>query len=199
MKSSRFSLLLLIPALLVALSGCLPASFYPYYTEKELVENDSLLGLWETDDGGEFYLFKKGDEKEYTLEVIADLKITQYSVHLFKLGSRHYLDIYPGADVVGSGFGIIPGHVIWACQVEKDRMAWTHFNYDRIKKGLDSGQMTGIKYMESNQVFFLPSSTQELQAFILKHEKEPDFFDSKPFATLHRATTKDIKPKEERK
>ena len=108
--------LLLIAFISLWLSGCVVYSFYPLYTEKDLFENDMLLGEWfedddqdvefsDTDDEWKFTHPFLGDEKDgirdkkrYVLSLTSKedgvVKESKFEVHVIKLADEYFLDFY---------------------------------------------------------------------------------------------------------
>jgi hypothetical protein len=86
---------LLLLALMVLLAGCI-GSLQPLYTDKDLVFDPGLIGLWSEENGKETWLFEKEGEKAYRL-TYADERGRKgvFLAHLFTLEGSRFLDLFP--------------------------------------------------------------------------------------------------------
>ena len=81
--------------MLLFLAGCVP-SLNPLYTEKDLIFDEALLGVWsEKENSNDGWTFRKRDEKSYLLVVQAGEKSSPFIAHLVQLGKYRFLDLYP--------------------------------------------------------------------------------------------------------
>lgn len=81
--------------LLLLFTGCVP-SLNPLYTEKDLIFDHSLIGIWTEDGTGESWAFSNCDELSYTL-VHTDVggKKGKFDARLVKVADKTFLDITP--------------------------------------------------------------------------------------------------------
>ena len=122
--------LILVIVVAMCMAGCWTLSIHPLYTEKDLVFDPSLVGVWEdpNDPDADTWIFTKAEGKSYRL-VIRENKASEppkgkgevflkgdhvsqgvFEVHLLKLGAFLFLDFFPEEPENGNDFYI--GHVI---------------------------------------------------------------------------------------
>src|SRR5262245_41763896 len=77
-----------------ALTGCILTSVYPFYTDKDLVFDQALLGKWSKPADGETWQFDKEGTNAYRLSVISGGKTNVIQAHLLKLEDARYLDLF---------------------------------------------------------------------------------------------------------
>ena len=87
----------IVLAALCGITGCLPTSINPLYTDKDLVFDPALVGVWsEKEESKETWSFEKAGEKEYkVLYTEDDGKTGQFEGHLLKIGDTRFLDLFP--------------------------------------------------------------------------------------------------------
>ncbi len=96
--------LFVIAALAFFLSGCLIMSFYPFYVEKDLFENDILTGKWIDEDSLVWNFahpvintntLETTNNKNFNLNLTDyDFRNTSLNVNPFKHGNTIFLDFY---------------------------------------------------------------------------------------------------------
>jgi len=86
--------LLMFGSLLV-LSGCIPLALHPFYTEKDLVFEDALVGTWKMENETEGFVFEKSGPLAYTMIEKDEGGEAEFDAYLFKLGDEMFLDLYP--------------------------------------------------------------------------------------------------------
>ncbi len=191
----RLILVAVIPALI--LSGCLVASFHPFYKETDLVTNDELLGNWigkkslltfERQNGSGYLVNYKDCEDPYNApEDYSTCTAADFTVHLMKLGDEHFMDFYPRAymntDNLFLNLHIRPTHSFAKVIIKKEAIQIMMFDYGWLMNYLNNkGKLAHIR---SDDLVTLTASTEELQAFVLTHQKEPGFF-SEPVTLVRR-------------
>lgn len=94
MQKERWILKCLATSVALGLAGCVP-SLHPLYTSDTIVFEPALLGSWaETDSEGRWE-FRQGGENSYRLTMTDDDKQGEFEVHLVKIGSSRFLDLFP--------------------------------------------------------------------------------------------------------
>ena len=58
-----------LAALAAVLAGCVPISIYPFYGVGDLVQDASLVGVWQSADGQNSWIFTPGRDKSCNLEI----------------------------------------------------------------------------------------------------------------------------------
>lgn len=177
--------------LVLGMTGCFVLSVHPLYFEKDLVFESGLVGTWgekeHEKDLSELWIFKKSGEKSYRL-IIRDEKEGEglFEAHLLKLGDHMFLDLYPEEPETGSEFynmHVIPAHSFMRVSLEGHVLRLAFFDLDWLKKNIEQNKVT-IKHERRDDTIVLTASTEELQAFVLKHIEEAFIFEEE--GTLHR-------------
>ena len=187
--------LILIPLLIVLFAtGCLVRSLNPLYTEKDVIFDPALIGVWEPDYGDkEKWEFQKGEGKSYKL-IHTDKHTNRaiFEVHLVKLGSWKFLDIFVVSFEDDSGkdigeklnyFGLFhlwPVHTFMRVDSIGDELKLRWFNLDWLSGKLKENPKA-IQHLrfgkESDNDILLTASTYELQDFILQNVETDAFKD----------------------
>jgi hypothetical protein len=173
MKTRSF-LTLFVAALL--LTACIP-SVNPFYTAKDLVFDDRLVGEWQGTgkDDQDLWKFEKAEDASYRLAVTEkEGKKGQFSAHLFKLKEHYFLDIIPTdlnfatnqADLVA--FSVFPGHLLVSVPQLEPELKLAFFDFDWLQKQLTNNPSI-LAHRREDDSFLLTASTRDLQKFVLKH------------------------------
>ena len=167
--------------LLIVMCGCIE-SLHPFYSEKDLVFEPALVGTW-SEPGStseESWAFAPSGEKAYRLVVTdSDGRSGAFEAHLASLKGALILDLYPeDPELTASTF-------------YKDHLQKVHSFVRVVKVGkvltmsaLDvtwlqdflKKRPRALKHEKTKDGILLTASTQELQAFILKHLNTPGAF-----------------------
>ncbi len=188
--------LFVITALAFFLSGCLVLSFYPFYTEKDLFENDILTGKW-IDEDSLVWNFTHPVIKTNNLEAINkktyylnltdyDLKITSYNVNLFKLGNTYFLDFYiekienqtpasSKSDVTWWSLQLLPVHTIAKLNIEDDTLKISWFDIAWLEDQLKEKKIK-IRHEKNGENILLTAKTKDLQKMIMKYAESEEAF-----------------------
>jgi hypothetical protein len=185
-----------------ALSGCGVPSVHPLYREIDLVEAPGIVGCWvpagDNEDKEKYKFFRKPNEKAYTMVYTDGKTPARFDVHLVRLGKDLFMDTVPGdngADPEGSSFNnplmcshVVGVHNIWRIGLEGDSLELAGLDSKRLEEALDQGKLT-VRHErqeqdgDSDPLIILTASTDELQAFVQKHE---DLVFSEDPGVLHR-------------
>lgn len=169
---------------LLLLAGCVVTSVYPYFTAKDVVVDELLVGKWaDPDDAaepGKYWQFARTNGQAYSLVIHGGEEAQDYLVHLFKLKGRRFIDAEPTArkddmipphyllqvhrlDASGLTFSIMDYK--WLEQlVERDPSAIEHLWVDRNAVENNRGRV------------ILTADTSKLQKFILKYASDTNAF-----------------------
>src|SRR5437870_2687069 len=94
----------------ILIAGCVVTSIAPFYTEKDLVFDAALVGIWVDEDRGdaakESWKFEKESDKEYKLTLTDDGKPSEFEAHLFKFKGQLLLDLFAKKAEAGT----VPAH-----------------------------------------------------------------------------------------
>ena len=163
--STRGLLIALLGALF--LSACIP-SLQPFYTEKDLVFESSLVGSFGESEGDGVWTFTKSADREYKLTIKNKEKSSNLTVHLFKLGRDHFIDLYAASgsldDCPREDFfkaSLIPGHLVLKVPSFSPNLALQVMDEDVIKEFLKTNKSAvPHTFVESDRLVFTGSSQQ---------------------------------------
>ena len=171
--------LFLATGILLIAAGCVP-SLNPLYTEKDVVFDPALAGVWADDDTAkETWAFEKSGEKGYKLIYTSDGTTGEFEVRLLKLGKMRFLDLHPDGDGLNDlnrndfyKAHLLPAHTFAKVTQIEPTLQMAFLNPDWLAKLLEKnpGAIRHEKLDESRIV--LTASTKELQKFILKYVGE---------------------------
>lgn len=169
---------------LLLLSSCVPAfSVHPFFTEKDLTFDRSLLGTWidptgKNERGGlviEEVSINGRPAYSLTAEVTdkpAVPKLTEeYEGSLFKLGGQQFLDvIYSQLRSGDESVTVLamPVHTIARVSLEGDTLSLSFLDDEWLKKNLEDGTVPLRHEIESDAPL-LTAETADLQTFVLNH------------------------------
>ena len=86
---------LLTLTLLLTLGGCVP-SLQPFYADKDVAFDPTLLGTWSGDEGKDTWEFTKHGERGYKLHYTDEEgRQGRFVVYRFRLAGNNLLDLYP--------------------------------------------------------------------------------------------------------
>jgi hypothetical protein len=171
--------------LALVLSACVP-SLNPLYTERDLVFDSALVGVWaENDDAQETWAFEKTGDQGYKAIYREKDKPGEFDVHLVKLGDRLFLDFYPqdaGIKEMDRNdfyrFHFLPVHTFARVLLNGSTLEMAFLDPDWLKKLLDREPKAIRHERRGEDGIILTASTKELQTFVLKYADEA--FGDKP-------------------
>lgn len=160
---------------LVVLAGCEVTSFHPLYTEKDLVFDPALVGTWSeknSKNSNYMWIFTKGKGKEYNFVAVNDSgEREKYIVHLVKVKGRLFLDIFPECPKDYCQ----PLHTFMRVDQVEPTLQIAILNYDWMEEFLHLHPDAVRHVKEDTDLYpdmILTAKPKELQAFLLKHEKD---------------------------
>ncbi|MHC4719020.1 MAG: hypothetical protein ACYSYT_00915 [Planctomycetota bacterium] len=177
---------LLFYAIAGVLCGCVP-SLHCLFTDKELVFEEKLLGIWAEDNSEETWEFKRySDEADKTYKLIytdSDGQAGEFAAKLGKLDKMMYLDLYPEApDINANDFYIhhlLGVHTFMKIEQIEPTLQMRLMSPDKMKEMLEANPNL-IKHEileERDSQVLLTASTKELQRFIIEYAKDEGLFD----------------------
>ena len=175
---------IVVPLVLcVALVGCSVPSLNPLYTEKELVFDPALVGVWVG--GGQTWSFEKAGDKSYKLlHNDGKGRSGTFDAHLVKLKDYLFLDISV-IDLAAKDESrdelvtrtLIPGHLFLKVTESGPmlKLAWMHRRWLETELEGNPNAIAHIK--NGNQIaqtaltptIVLTAPTEELQGFVIKY------------------------------
>jgi hypothetical protein len=180
MKTKIFGVL----AGVALLCSCVP-SVNPFYTEKDVVTDPRLPGVWqEADkkDDPQVWKFEAAETNAYQVTFTEDHgKTGVFCGHLFKLGGEHFLDLIPAncdyatnqAGLVG--VAMIPGHLLVRVSAFEPSLQLAFCNGDWLKNFLETNS-TAIAHNHEKDSLVLTADTAALQKFVLQHLGKDELF-----------------------
>lgn len=191
-KSCKVGIAVLIIAALV---GCVP-SWNPLYTDKDLVVDPQLAGVWKGDEG-ETWKFEKQDAKNYKLTYTDKEGKATFLAHLLKIKERRFLDLHlhdkAEEELKLNALAImtlVPMHLFLRVDEIGGSLKMAAVNPEALEKHLEKDPKAVAHLKQGDRVVF-SAKTEDLQAFVMKHAEGEELFGS-PF-TLAREAAKPSK------
>lgn len=172
----------IMAAVAVLLASCIP-SVNPFYTDKDVVFEQRLIGTWQEKDKSDepqIWKYEEGKDKAYKLTVTEkEGKQGEFEARLFKLKQDYFLDIIATeigtnvADLVKAS--IIPGHLLMRVSQLEPELKFAMIDVDWLDKHLKEHPKALAHHRDDDQIF-LTAETTDLQSFVLKHLGEDELF-----------------------
>src|SRR5262249_34183064 len=160
----------------LSLTGCAP-SLHPFFTEEDVVFNESLLGVWINDSDGICKFTKSADDHYEFLFV--DEEPLRFEARLIELGGATFLDLHPkplGKDIDLYPANLVPAHTLARVTIGKDSISIAIMDGDWLKQLSDRNQLTLAHERLDDGMIVLTAPTRELRAFALKHADSKEAF-----------------------
>jgi len=188
MRTKQFLILL---GLVLLVQSCGVVSFYPLYTDDTVIENDHIIGIWENSEDEYIWEIYKpdtlkstplsfgdhnGNNNKYSYMAIVYMEDepeewTEFMVHLVKLGSNTYADVFPWSwrfkneNLMAH---MVPVHSF--ARVSFDSTFTVAFMDQDLLEDLITQKKVRIPYVEDDDgKTLLLSKPEELQKFLLKY------------------------------
>jgi hypothetical protein len=186
----------------VLLAACIP-SVNPFYTDKDVVMDQRLVGEWQekgNTNNPEIWKFEQSTNgTSFDLTVTDNGKTGQFSAHLFKLKEEHFLDLVPTdcnyatnqADLVA--YSMFPGHLLVHVPQIEPALKLEFFDFDWLAKYLDKNPRAIEHHLEGERII-LTADTRALQKFVLKHLGTNELFKASDSGGEMMRKTKGDKP-----
>ena len=162
--------MLLVGALM---TGCLPQTLFPLYSEETLVFEPLLLGIWEEGDE-EQWTFSAADPQSFHLQIRDDEGLTgEFDVHMVDLEGTLFLDLYAEeppddwSDVYELHF--VPVHTFIRIDITHEALTMAVMNLDWLRDHLEENPSALEHKMLGKDQVLVTAQTPELQAFVLEH------------------------------
>ena len=187
--------IILIGMLALMAESCIP-SLFPLYTEKDLVTDDRIVGIWEAGEMGTWVIerldytpttdFLSPDwsdtEKNNTYRLVVietdggDTLETEFVMHMLVLGGQHYLNYYPVDYELDHDF--LAWHMVEANNFSKvwiteDSISLGFFDPSYLEELIEKNRIK-ISHIRHDNGILLTASTRELQKFVIKYGDEED-------------------------
>jgi len=175
---------LIVPTLVAGialLSGCIPC-LHAIYTDKDLIFDSALLGVWD-DAHDTRWEFTKIDATTYRLIMVEKERQGIFDARLVKLDGVLFLDMFPvepdwpkktNSDFYQNLW--VPVHTFFVVDsiTPKLRIRWMNDEWlkNYVKAHPDALQCDVSYRGTTDNRLLVTASTKELQAFLLKHRNE---------------------------
>jgi hypothetical protein len=173
---------ILIFVFAVLLASCVP-SLHPLYTDKDVIFEPKLLGVWDDSNDTGIWEFRAGAEPNSYEMIYTDKekKSGSFQAHLVKLDEMLFLDVYPNDPncQAGSSYNkmlLVPAHTFLKVEQIEPTLKWQFMDVDKIQKHLEKDpkllkhELVLTQNKETKVI--LTASTKELQDFMRKHANE---------------------------
>jgi len=172
--------------IILLIGGCIP-SLHPLYTKDDCVFDSNLLGEWVEEDENNTWNFTKLDDDSYKLALVEDSVLSNFYIHLVKLGDDLFIDFFPDSKNVKCEVNdfyllqVIYVHIFGKITINENEVEISLFDYDWIEKLFKQNKIRipheVLKYPDSkNENILLTASTEELQAFVKKYADDENAF-----------------------
>ena len=168
------------------LAGCIVPSIYPFYTDKDLVEEPALVGTWISTnaEAKDPLIFSRVGEKEYRMVVKnGDGSTNEMSLHFFKLDGQLFMDWMAAQQKNDDAMYFVPTHMLGKISEIKPLLIVEELNYDFFTNLLekDPKAIRHIKRYDPKDdskeyIPVLTADTAELQAFLRKNMSNTNLF-----------------------
>jgi hypothetical protein len=171
----------------VALTGCVP-SWNPFYAEKDLTFDPTLIGTWQPveaeESSKEAWEFTKAGDKLYQLvQTDEQGRKATFEVRLFKLKDHRFVDLHL-TKVEGdqlkvndwASISLVPAHLLLKVEQIERALKLAATNPDWMQKFLKENPGAIAHRVVSDGNIVLAASTSELQKFVLAHQDDKEFF-----------------------
>ncbi len=164
------------------LGGCVP-SLHPWFTDKDVVFEEKLLGAWKQKDEDNLWIFEKGEGKEYRLTITSeDKEPSLFEANLVKIGGKMYMDLCPGENSLESTneffrIHLLPVHQLLRIDSIQSTVEFRLLNPDTIQKLLEAKpNLLAHESPGDDDGILFTASTEKLQKFIVDHTDDENFF-----------------------
>ena len=176
MKINRIISAVALTGLVLALTGCVVTSVYPFCFENDVAFEPALVGDWKkTDQPGEHWRFEQASGNGYRITSESGEKITVFQGYLFKLQGQSFLDLTTTGWKEDIQPEPVPSHLLARVVQLTPTVKLSAIDYDWLKDLLAKNPKairhivlpTGEKPEDRRIV--LTADTAELQQFVLMH------------------------------
>jgi len=163
-------------AAVVLMTGCIVTSVHPFYTEKDLKYEPSLLGAWtNTQSLNEIWTFEKESDKSYRVTYFsgtAGERTNLLQGRLFSIAGANFLDFMSSEPCKDEMPPSIPSHLLLKVTQMTPSLRMTVLDHDWLQTLLDRDPQL-LQHMmledKNDKRVVLTAPTSELQAFLVKH------------------------------
>jgi hypothetical protein len=176
----KFHSIRLFALLLAIFAGCVP-SWNPLYTEKDLIFDPQLVGIWKGEEG-ETWKFEKSGDKKYKLIYTDSQGRAPFAAHLLKINDRQFLDLFlhdsAADDIKMNALAkgtIVAVHLFLRVDEIGSSLKMAAVNPSWLEEHLEANPKATPHLKQEDRVIFT-GSPLELQAFVLQHAEGEALF-----------------------
>jgi hypothetical protein len=188
-KAIQLSIIAFIAALI---GGCVP-SWNALFTEKDLIFDEKLVGVFNGDDDEVWEFAKDGDKKYKLTYTDKDGKAT-FDAHLLKIQNRQFLDVqldekgYEGLKLNAlAKLTMVPARMFFRVDEMGGSLKLAAVNPDWLAKHLEKNPKA-IAHLKKEEMLFFTAETKDLQIFVIKHVEGEALFGD-PFTLKRKSGT----------
>ncbi len=188
----RFTIIFVILAC-VTMSGCLVSALHPFYTNKDKVYDEQLVGNWMDEDSCTWVISANKSSEAFMSPEVLDsaFNITYYEEEtkailqgtMFELDGKQYMDFYPDPDEEHcvsdmTCFHHLPVHTLARIEIKDGQILLFWFGEEWLNELLDENRIRiaheTIDIGSGYSRHILTAPTKELQKFIIKYANEEE-------------------------
>ena len=164
------------------LTGCVPQTLFPLYSDETLTFEPLLLGAWQEDDEDARWTFSAHDPHSYRLvHRDSDGRESEFEAHLIELGGELFLDLFPeDSDEDWNDLftlHVLPVHTFLHVVVGEDELQLTFMELDWLRDYLEENPTDLMHAVNRKDQVLVTAPTEEMQAFVVEHLKTEGAFD----------------------
>jgi hypothetical protein len=157
-------------------------SLHPFYLESDAETNTSLFGAWSSQEGDLCLRFEQDERMAIKLRVQETdgdhVTNAEFDVHLIRLGSTWFIDLFPKESDLGSTFyalHLLPAHSIARIEVSHDSLELAFLDGYWLSKSLDA-KTVDVAIEKVHGRILLTADTQDLQKLVDFYSSDSDAF-----------------------
>lgn len=165
------------------LAGCVP-SLHPLFTEKDVVFEPQLLGIWANDENSKetWQFTKQADSNTYEVIYTDNDGKGSFAGTLGRINEMTFLDLFPDdkeAEIRANSFykaHLVPAHTFLKIEQIQPTLKMRAMNPDKLGKMLaNDPNLLKHEVIKDDRVV-ITASTQQLQQFMKQHANDEDLF-----------------------
>lgn len=170
------TILLAVILTVIASSACV-RSIQPFFGQKDIYFDGSLVGIWADSEGKETWKIARRGDNEYLIDQTdEDGERTQFEARLFKVGGRSFIDLVAATSADAGANQMLAPHTFMA--IEKDRCTSRMYYLDPAwLKNFLARNPNAVRHANIDGEIVFTDSTANLQSFIRKHLDSPGAFE----------------------
>lgn len=117
-------------------------------------------------------------DESYRITVMDEGKKTVYIGHVAKIGTDHFLDIYPLAEYSDGGFGsnMMPVHTFLKLNFKDDQLDLTPFDLEKLNRLFESN-LIRLRHENVDGTVLITAQPEEIQKFIDRYSDDESVFE----------------------